>query len=161
MGTMAPPSSPLQDLRVKVQKSAIVTPLEPTQHKSLFLSNIDQVLNLYVDTVHFFARNEEFPPSLVAEKLEAAFRKLLVTYDFAAGRLRWCSPDNGRLEIDCNGAGARFTVADSEISLVEIGDLRYPNPAYGQLIFKEEEALAMEDRPLFYLQVRTILIDLV
>ncbi|KAG0494115.1 hypothetical protein HPP92_005109 [Vanilla planifolia] len=44
----------LQDLQVRILSSSIVHPSKPTEKRILFLSNIDQVLNFSVETVHFF-----------------------------------------------------------------------------------------------------------
>ncbi|KAF2292019.1 hypothetical protein GH714_000191 [Hevea brasiliensis] len=63
------------------------------------------------------------------------------------------NPETGRLEIDCNAAGAGFVVASSECSLDEVGELVYPNPAFGQLILKAMDILNKEDQPLCIFQV--------
>lgn len=125
----------------------------------MFLSNIDQVLNFSVETVHFFPPNKEFPPHVVVEKLRSALAKILVTYDFLAGRLK-VNPETGRFEFDCNGAGVVFVVASSECTLDEIGDLVYPNPAFKDLIVKSMDDLLLkrdghggDDQPLCILQV--------
>lgn len=118
----------------------------------MFLSNIDKVLNFNVQTVHFFQAHPDFPPPTVVEKLETALQKILVPYDFLAGRLKM-NPKLGRLEVDCNAAGAGFVVASSEFTLDEIGDLVYPNPAFQQLVVMSMDNLAPDDQPLCILQV--------
>ncbi|KAG9447103.1 hypothetical protein H6P81_013231 [Aristolochia fimbriata] len=156
MGTLQPPNlPPLKDLRVHHLATTTVVPSEPTEPRSMFLSNIDQVLNFDVQTVHFFVAREGYPPEAVAEKLEAAVGRLLVPYDFLAGRAR-VNPEDGRFEIDCNGAGVGFTRAASDLSLDEVGDLVYPNPAFRQLVVVQPEAVSLEyleKRPLFRIQV--------
>nr|GEU89190.1 omega-hydroxypalmitate O-feruloyl transferase [Tanacetum cinerariifolium] len=146
-------SSPkiIQDLKVIIHDTFTILPPEKTEPRSMFLSNIDQVLNFNVETVHFFVANPDFPPQLVAEKLKMAFTKALVPYDFLAGRLR-LNTDSKRFEFDCNGAGARFVVGSSEFELSEIGDLVYPNPGFRQLIQKSYDNLAMHDKPLCIIQ---------
>ncbi|XP_042483528.1 shikimate O-hydroxycinnamoyltransferase-like [Macadamia integrifolia] len=146
------PPSIIQDLKVTLQYSLTVFPLEETKRRSMFISNIDQVLNFNVETVHFFPANPDFPPDIVAEKIKTTLRKLLVTPDFLAGRLR-LNPQKSRLEIDCNAAGAGFVVATSEVSLDEIGDLVYPNPAFRQLIMGNPDNLAPDNQPLCSVQV--------
>lgn len=71
-----------------------------------------------------------------------------------AGRLK-LNEKMGRLEMDCNGAGAGFVVASSELSLDEIGsNLVYPNLGYRQLAVQKLENLAPEvDQPLCFFQV--------
>lgn len=124
----------------------------------MFLSNIDQVLNFTVETIHFFVANPEFSPEVVAEKLRSAVERVLVPYDFLAGRLR-LEEKEGRLEIDCNAAGVEFKVAESELKLDEIGELEYPNIAFRQLAAAGvvQEELKMEDRSLCSFQVRDFL----
>ncbi|KAK7290600.1 hypothetical protein RIF29_05138 [Crotalaria pallida] len=138
---------PLQDLKVSIHKTLMVFPSKKTEKKSLFLSNIDKVLTFDVETVHFFDSNKEFPPEIVAKKFKNALEDALVAYDFLAGRLKLNSQTN-RLEIDCNAEGAGFVVASSDYELDQIGDLDYPNPAFGQLVHKNKDFLKQGDVPL-------------
>ncbi|KAK1318173.1 Omega-hydroxypalmitate O-feruloyl transferase [Acorus calamus] len=118
---------------------------------SMFLSNIDQLFNFDIETVHFFSTVESFPPSAVYDTVERALQQLLVPYNFLAGRLR---PDlvKGRLEVDCNDAGVGFVVASSERTLEEVGDLTYPNPAFKYLV-PTRSSTGLEDWPLMAIQV--------
>lgn len=164
-----PPHSLLQDLKVTVHHSSLVFPSQQTQKRTMFLSNIDQVLNFDVHSVHFFGAHKDFPDGqIAAEKLRDSLAKILVPYDFLAGRLK-VNPNTGRLEIECNGAGAGFVVASSEYALDEIGDLVYPNSAFAQLVcsaMDHDQLLKLTDgavgddhdglrQPLFILQVTT------
>ncbi|KAK1295267.1 Omega-hydroxypalmitate O-feruloyl transferase [Acorus calamus] len=117
----------------------------------MFLSNIDQLFNLDVETVHFFSAIESFPPSAVCDAIKQALQQLLVPYDFLAGRLKQ-HPEKGRLEVDCNGAGAGFVIASSEMTLEEIRDLTYPNPAFKNLV-PTRSLKGLEDWPLMAIQV--------
>ncbi|KVI07545.1 Chloramphenicol acetyltransferase-like domain-containing protein [Cynara cardunculus var. scolymus] len=143
----------IQDLKVTIHDSITIFPPQETKTEagSMFLSNIDQVLNFNVETVHFFVANPQFPPPLVAEKLKSALSKALVPYGFLAGRLR-LNPESRRFEFDCNGAGAQFVVGSSEFELGEIGNLVYPNPGFKQLVVKSYDNLDIVDRPLCILQ---------
>ncbi|GMP21696.1 hypothetical protein CsSME_00000027 [Camellia sinensis var. sinensis] len=153
------------DLKVTIQDTSLVFPSEETERKSMFLSNIDQVLNFDVQTVHFFPAHSDFPPQIIAEKVKNALSKVLVSYDFLAGRLKLnpnsddhvVSAAGARLEIECNAAGAGFVVASSEYTLDEIGDLVYPNPAFRQLIVQtldDDTLLSQQNgQPLCVLQV--------
>ncbi|OMO57494.1 Transferase [Corchorus capsularis] len=156
MGTICeePKPSLLQDLKISIENVSLVFPSQKTERKSMFLSNIDKVLNFPVETVHFFAAHKEFPPPLVAEKLKSRLEKLLVPYDFLAGRVR-TNPENGRLEIECNAAGIGFALASSHYTLDDVGNLVYPNPAFGQLICKslDSNLLESDDQPLCNVQV--------
>ena len=148
---------PLQDLKVTIQNSCLVFPNQETaaRRDSMFLSNIDQVLNFNVETVHFFASHADFPPQTVAEKIKDALWKILVSYDFLAGRLK-LNAKTGRLEIDCNGAGAGFVVASSECTLDEIGDLVYPNAAFAKLAVNSLDSLEKDGKLLCIIQVSVL-----
>lgn len=131
----------------------MVFPSQETARKSMFLSNIDRVLNFDVQTVHFFAARRDYPFQTVAESIKTALEKLLVPYDFMAGRLK-ANPETNRLEIDCNGAGVGFVVASSECTLDEVGDLVFPNPAFEQLVAKSMDSnLDQDDNTLCIVQV--------
>ncbi|KAK1441544.1 hypothetical protein QVD17_07532 [Tagetes erecta] len=142
----------IQDLKVIIHETTTILPPQETEKRSMFLSNIDQVLNFNVETVHFFVANPQFPPELVVEKLKMALSKALVPYDFLAGRLK-LNPESQRFEFDCNGVGAQFVVGSSEFELGEIGDLVYPNPGFRQLVQKSYDEVDMQDRPLCILQL--------
>lgn len=155
MGTISnePPPTLIQDLKITTHNVSLIFPSRKTERKkSMFLSNIDKVLNFPVETVHFFPSHEDFPSHVAAEKLKTALSELLVPYDFLAGRLR-SNPETGRLEIDCNSAGIGFAVASSDYALDDVGDLVYPNPAFGQLICKSVDSLEQDDQPLCIVQV--------
>ncbi|KAI3757067.1 hypothetical protein L6452_04600 [Arctium lappa] len=142
----------IEDLKVTIHDSITIFPPQETETGSMFLSNIDQVLNFNVETVHFFVANPQFPPPLVAEKLKSALSEALVPYGFLAGRLR-LDPETQRFEFDCNGAGARFVVGSSEFELGEIGNLVYPNPGFKQLVVKSYDNVDLVDKPLCILQL--------
>ncbi|CAF1786821.1 unnamed protein product [Brassica oleracea var. botrytis] len=80
----------LHDLKVTVKESSRFFPSEETlthERKSMFLSNVDQVLNIDVQTVHFFQQNKEYPPEVVAEKVKKALVRAMDVYEFLAGYL--------------------------------------------------------------------------
>ncbi|PKA54766.1 Omega-hydroxypalmitate O-feruloyl transferase [Apostasia shenzhenica] len=155
MGALYQEPPLLQDLNLTITTSSTLFPSEPTERRSMFLSNIDQVLNFSVVTVHFFTAQPKFPPELVVERLRYAVERVLVPYDFLAGRLR-IDVEGGRLEIDCNAAGVGFVAASSEFKLEEIGELDYPNQAFRQLAvagLPQPEGLNLEDQPLISFQL--------
>ncbi|KAL7106435.1 hypothetical protein ACP275_07G113700 [Erythranthe tilingii] len=129
--TLSPVPS-MEDLKVKLQESSLVFPYKETPKKSIFLSNIDQILNYDIPTAHFFKANPDFPPEILKLNRES-----------------------GRLEMDCNGAGAGFVVAKSDVSLEEIGEnLVYPNLGYRQLAVQRLDNLPPEvDQPLCVFQI--------
>ncbi|CAH9072970.1 unnamed protein product [Cuscuta epithymum] len=142
-----------EDLKVTVLDSGLIFPPEETEKRSMFLSNIDIVLNFDVQTVHFFSANPGFAPEMAAELIKNALRRLLLPYDFLAGRLKKNPESSGRLEIDCNGAGAGFVRASSQFALQDVGDLVYPNPAFRQLVTSTFDFLGKHDQPLCIVQV--------
>ncbi|GLJ26734.1 hypothetical protein SUGI_0520890 [Cryptomeria japonica] len=137
------------DLNVKVGKPFLVRPAEVTQRRPFFLSNFDQNLVFTVETIHFFGCNGEED---VAQTVERALSKLLVPYDYMAGRLKLNS-EQGRLEIDCNGEGALFASASCDLTIDQLPDIAYPNPAFAQFILQEYGVSSLQDLPLLFLQV--------
>ncbi|KAL8159364.1 hypothetical protein V2J09_000901 [Rumex salicifolius] len=123
----------IHDLAVTRHRSSLIFSPEPSERKSMFLSNIDQVLDFDVQTIHFFSAHPDYPPELATRKIELALEKLLVPYGFMAGRMK-LNPEKARLEFDCNNAGIGFVVASSPCTIEEIGDLVYPNPAFEDLV---------------------------
>ncbi|KAL8463777.1 hypothetical protein ACS0TY_033648 [Phlomoides rotata] len=144
-----------EDLKITFQESTLVFPSQETEKRSFFLSNIDQILNYNVPTFYFFSANPDYPPEQVSKRLKLAVQRVLVPYDFMAGRFK-LNEESGRLEIDCNAAGAGFVVASSEFSLDEIGDLVCPNVGFQQLAVQtlpDNLGPNKDDHPLFILQV--------
>ncbi|KAK6124601.1 hypothetical protein DH2020_041656 [Rehmannia glutinosa] len=147
------PIPAMQDLKVTLHESILVLPSQETPKKSLFLSNIDQILNYNIPTIHFFTANPDFPSETVAKRLKMALEKVLVPYDFMAGRFK-LNEQSGRLEIDCNAAGAGFVVASSEYWLDDLGDFVHPNLGFRQLAAQILDNLGPDDdQPLCTFQV--------
>lgn len=154
MGTLYQGPPPLlQDLKVTVQDATLLFSPQESERGSMFLSNIDQVLNFDVQTIHFFTANPNFPPKIAFKKIQNTLQKLLVTYDFLAGRMK-LNPETGRFEFDCKNSGIGFVVASSLHTLDELGDLVYPNPSFEQLVTKRmDDTLQVEGHPLCIVQV--------
>lgn len=154
MATLSPVPS-MQDLKVQFQELSLVYPSEETERKSIFLSNMDQILNYSIPTAHFFKPNPDFSTQDVVKRFKTALEKVLVPYDFMAGRLK-LNHSLGRLEMDCNRAGAGFVVAHaSQVSLDDIGDnLVYPNLGFRQLAVQRLDNLSPQaQQPLCVFQV--------
>ncbi|KAF5191853.1 Hxxxd-type acyl-transferase family protein [Thalictrum thalictroides] len=147
------PSAVLESLEhtVTIHRTSLIFPLEETERKSMFLSNIDKRLNIKATAIFFFSRNPKFSFEQIVTKLESALRKILVHYDFLAGRLRWNI--EGQLEIDCNAAGAGFVVASCNSSFEELGGIiGSSNVANQKFALRKWNALP-DDQPLFLMQV--------
>ncbi|KAI4369317.1 hypothetical protein MLD38_017770 [Melastoma candidum] len=154
MGTLfdAPRTPLVDDICVTVHDSCLVFSPVDTPRRTLFLSNIDKVLNFDVQTLHFFPANPAFPPEVAAQSIKSALANLLFPYDFLSGRITF-NPEVGRMEIDCNSAGAGFVVASCQHDLDDIGDLVYPNPAFESLLTRSMPMLEAGDHPLCIIQV--------
>ncbi|CAA0829924.1 HXXXD-type acyl-transferase family protein [Striga hermonthica] len=146
------PNPAMQDLKITYQESTLVLPCQQTHTKTTFLSNIDHFLNFNVPMTHFFRANPDFPPETVAARLKMAVEKVLLHYDFMAGRLKW-NHHCGRAEIEGNSAGVGFVVASSELSVNDIGDLACPNMGFRQLASQKLDGLSEHDQPLCTFQV--------
>ncbi|KAL7092755.1 hypothetical protein ACP275_11G001900 [Erythranthe tilingii] len=146
------PDPAMKDLKVKIEESKLVFPSQQTQKRSFFLSDVDHFLCYNIQTAYFFKANPDYPPELVSQRLKMAVEKVLVPYDFMAGRLKW-NHQSGRLEIDCNSQGAGFVFASSEFTLEELGDLLSPNPAFQQLAVDKLPGLDDDKQPLCVFQV--------
>ncbi|XP_010248037.1 PREDICTED: omega-hydroxypalmitate O-feruloyl transferase-like isoform X2 [Nelumbo nucifera] len=143
---------------VTMVDKAVIVPETPTEHRRVFLSNIDLTLVLYDEAVSFFE-----PPATeisfeeVCRCFKDALRRMLVEYDFLAGRLEPALEDGSRLEINCNGAGVVFVAATTSCKLCQLGDLRTPKPEFKQLVTflrqEEEKVLEFTEKPLILLQL--------
>ncbi|KAK6117504.1 hypothetical protein DH2020_048724 [Rehmannia glutinosa] len=152
MATILSPNPAMQDLKLTFQESTLVFPSQQTHKRPLFLSNLEQFLNFNAQIIHFFQASPDFPPETVAQRLRMAVEKVLVPYDFMAGRIKW-NGLSGRAEVECNGDGAGFVVACSELSVDEIGDLFCPNLGFKQLAVQRLENLDDHDQPLCVFQI--------
>ncbi|GLJ21957.1 hypothetical protein SUGI_0411250 [Cryptomeria japonica] len=149
---LSPPNTPF-DAQVIVEETMTVYPAHPTERRTVFLSNIDQHVVFTMETVHFFAPNPAINSSEATQMIRDALSKLLVTYDFIAGRLEFDSHER-RLQIDCCGAGALFASASTNISLSELHDIAYPNPFFKNLVLQQCHQIPnLQDLPLCFLQV--------
>lgn len=148
------PIPSLEDLKLTIHESTLVFPPQPTDRKTVYLSNVDMFFNDHVKTAHFFEANPDFSTEDVARRLKMALEKVLVPYDFAAGRLKVNAKLDDRLELDCNAAGAGFVVASSEVSLDDIRDgLGHPNLGFLQLAARRVDGIATDDELLLVIQL--------
>ncbi|KAJ7295338.1 hypothetical protein O6H91_23G006100 [Diphasiastrum complanatum] len=146
------PTSRLMELKVVAEMPEVVVPAEPTPEGASYLSNIDQVVNFYVETVYFFKANAAKGVENAAEVLKEALSKLLVPYHFLAGRLT-LNAQQMRMEIDCNRAGVLFTSATTDLSISDLGDVSLPNPLFRSLILLPKDANTVSEAPIMTAQV--------
>eukprot|EP00249_Psilotum_nudum_P002765 c15897_g1_i1 orf=322-1659(-) len=140
------------DIKLKVSEPTLIVPIEPTIQRSMFLSNIDQVVVYPVETIYYFRGMVGHSTVNVVEKLKNALQKLLVHYDFMAGRLKFNKVER-RLELDCNNAGVLFAGATSELTMEELGDVLQPNPELNNLVLRIAKVRSLQELPITTVQV--------
>ncbi|KAH9310052.1 hypothetical protein KI387_037963 [Taxus chinensis] len=150
----APILSFVSDLRVKRERVMLIPPQKVTERRSMFLSNIDQKFVHYIQQyVDFFSAHPQIPFDVVIDVQKEALGRIQDAYDVISGRLGFNS-EQGRFEIDCNAAGAPVAICTSELSLEDLGDVSYPNPAFTQLCLLSDSAnRILEDEPLISFQI--------
>ncbi|GLJ54033.1 hypothetical protein SUGI_1156330 [Cryptomeria japonica] len=143
----------MEDLKIKVEAPFAVYPAETKAARSMFLSNIDQTLVAPVGTLSFFSAPPTMTFQEVVDSYVKALSQMLVTYDFMAGRLK-LNEEEDRLEIECNGAGAFFAVASTDLTMDDLGDIATPNLAFRRFVLCDYVALSHQQPhlPLFTLQ---------
>ncbi|WVZ08092.1 hypothetical protein V8G54_021438 [Vigna mungo] len=144
--------------KIELVEKIVVVPEHPTPHKRMFLSNIDLSLVVYQDSASFFD-----PPTTqmsfneICNKLYSALGKMLVQYDFMAGRLVPSLEETHRFEIDCNGAGIVVAAARTDRKLSDFGVIYAPNPELRELVVFLHEGCDQEtdlkEKPLASLQL--------
>ena len=144
--------------KIKLVEKVVVAPEQPTPHKRMFLSNIDLSLVVYQDSASFFdPPSNQMSFSEICNKLYKALSKMLVHYDFMAGRLVPSLEENHRFEIDCNDNGIVVVAARTDRKLSEFGLISTPNQELMELIVflqeEGEEETDLKEKPLLSLQV--------
>ena len=147
---------------VKLVERMMIQPETPTPRRRIFLSNIDLTLVAYQESVSFFdppANQMSF--SEACRSISRGISRLLVTYDFMAGRIApSLEASSRRLEIDCNSAGFVLATATTKTRLSQLGELAAPKPEFRQLVAflreDNEDELELKDKPLGLFQVRLL-----
>ncbi|KAI4312517.1 hypothetical protein MLD38_037323 [Melastoma candidum] len=112
-------------LVINVLDSTMVKPAGETPHHVLWSSNMDLiVLHVHMTTVYFY-RSSRIPGFFDAE---------------------------GRLEVDCNGEGALFVVAETTSTIDDLGDFT-PSLELRKLIPAEDFSGGLSSCPVLLLQV--------
>ncbi|EMS65855.1 Anthranilate N-benzoyltransferase protein 1 [Triticum urartu] len=110
---------------VQVVESSFVTPAADTPSRALPLSPFDLMLanRGYTPLVHFYRRPETACDDFFdVTRLKTALGKALVPFYPLAGRLR--AGADSRLQIDCNGKGMLFLVAQSRLTMDDFNDFK-------------------------------------
>lgn len=140
-------------MKINIRDSTMVRPATETPITNLWNSNVDLVIpRFHTPSVYFYrptGASNFFDPQVMKEALS----KALVPFYPMAGRLK--RDDDGRIEIDCNGAGVLFVVADTPSVIDDFGDFA-PTLNLRQLIPEVDHSAGIHSFPLLVLQVSLI-----
>ncbi|CAL5081499.1 unnamed protein product [Urochloa decumbens] len=134
-------------MKVEVVETTLVAPSEATPRHALWLSNLDlAVPKTHTPLVYYYPKPDpaggdadaEGPdaaagsPFFEPARLREALARALVPFYPLAGRL--ASGPGGRIEIDCTGEGALFTVARADFAGDEVFRDFEPSPEARRLL---------------------------
>ncbi|CAM8998666.1 unnamed protein product [Rhodiola kirilowii] len=146
-------SSPdeLPDCSSHSSKPLVITPAKPTPNHTLHLSNLDDQPFLRFSIKYLYL----FKKSVDADALKRSLALALVAYYPLAGRLRVCSSNDHKLEVDCNGDGAVFVEASMESTADEVLEIvnKKPNKSWRKLLHRVDGATSFIDIPPLVVQV--------
>ncbi|KAI4312959.1 hypothetical protein MLD38_037743 [Melastoma candidum] len=135
---------------INVRESTMVKPAGETPRHFLWNSNMDLIVRHgHMITVYFYRPNG-VPGFFDAEVMKEALGKALVMFYPMAGRLR--RDEEGRVEIDCNGEGALFVVAETLSMINDLGDFT-ASLELRKLIPAEDFSDGLSSCPVLLLQV--------
>jgi hypothetical protein len=154
----------LDKLTVRRGTPSLVAPARATPRESKPLSDIDDqnCTRFYSTAIHLYRGHPNKQRIDPAAVVRCALAEALVHYYPLAGRLR---EEAGRkLVVDCAGQGVAFVVADANIALDDLGDVRYPPfPRYKEFVYDNHVYMAdgppglllheIIDQPLQFIQV--------
>lgn len=119
---------------VSVIQSRTVQPEQATKREIISLSGLDRVSPAMVYTVFFYRASEKQQIGVGSvETVRKALEKVFVSWYPAAGRFG-INEETGKLELDCNGAGAVLLEARSDVTLEDLGVLWDYKPFYEKLV---------------------------
>lgn len=138
-------------MKVNTKESIIVRLVQEMPKQSLWLSNMDLLHpRYYLPTVYLYKPNDS-ANFFEATMLKEALGRVLVPFYPVAGRL--ARDENGRIEINCNGEGVFFVVADTDSTTEELDEFM-PSMELRQLIPTVDSNLEdISPNPLLLLQV--------
>ncbi|KAH6830863.1 hydroxycinnamoyl-CoA shikimate/quinate hydroxycinnamoyl transferase [Perilla frutescens var. hirtella] len=141
----------MKKMKITVKESTLVKPMEETPSGSMWLSSLDLLMPatfFHVPTVYFF-RSDGAANFFDAAVLKAALSRALVDFYPFAGRLR--KDDKGRIEINCNGEGVLFVVAECDGEIDDLGG--FTPRADISLVHKVDYSQGISTFPLSLLQI--------
>ncbi|KAF3652038.1 putative F-box/LRR-repeat protein 23-like [Capsicum annuum] len=131
------------------------SPIPASNGDTLYLSNLDDMIGarVFTPTTYFYRSNGK-PAGVIINVLKDALASVLVPYYPFSGRLR--ETKDGKLEVFFGpNQGVLLVEAYSEMTIINLGDLTVPNPAWTNLVytFPNEEEYKVIDMPLLIAQV--------
>ncbi|KAL6661612.1 hypothetical protein ACP70R_000996 [Stipagrostis hirtigluma subsp. patula] len=129
-------TSKSMDSKVQVVESSFVVPSEATPKKGLWLSPVDIWLSKrgHTPTVYLYRPGDAAAADFFdVVRLKEALAKALVAFYPLAGRLVVDDDGPQRTEIRCNGEGALFVVARSDLTVDDFNDFK-PSPELRRLL---------------------------
>ncbi|KAK4729422.1 hypothetical protein R3W88_022410 [Solanum pinnatisectum] len=132
------------------------SPIPPSYGDTLYLSNLDDMIGsrVFTPTMYFYRSNGKMDVMTIINVLKESLASVLVPYYPFSGRLR--ETKEGKLEVFFGPKqGVLLVEACSEMTILNLGDLTVPNPAWKNLVytFPNEEQYKVIDMPLLIAQV--------
>ncbi|XP_010479240.1 PREDICTED: shikimate O-hydroxycinnamoyltransferase-like [Camelina sativa] len=137
-------------MKINILDSTIVRPAAETPTTNLWNSHVDLIIAKYHTPSVYFYRPTGASNFFDPQVLKDALSKALVPFYPMAGRLK--KDNDGRIEIDCNGAGVLFVVADTPSVIDDLGEFA-PSLTLRQLIPDVDYSVGVHTLPLLVLQV--------
>nr|CAB3456857.1 unnamed protein product [Digitaria exilis] len=133
----------MESSKVQVIESSFVAPSKAAPTKELWLSPLDhELFNRGHTPVAFFYRSGAAFSD--ADRIKEGMAMALAAFYPLAGRL--CVNGDGRAHISCNGEGALFVVARSDLKSDEL-DFTKPSPELRGMFVPRVEPVAVSDTP--------------
>ncbi|OMO90717.1 Transferase [Corchorus olitorius] len=142
---------------VKVTKTVSVLPksFHHDPQQILHLSNLDRQCPMLMYVVFFYkssSANENLSLDSVFSSLKSGLEDTLSIWYPAAGRLS-LNPDDGKLNLWCNNNGAVLVEAETNVKIIELGDLSHYNEFLERLVYKPVFHGNFSEMPLVVAQV--------
>ncbi|GAV79179.1 Transferase domain-containing protein [Cephalotus follicularis] len=139
-------------ISIKRMEPIMIQPETNPHTKLYFLSNLDQVITIMMETVYVFKPDGNRSTQTTCEIIKQALKKVLVHYIPLAGRLRRDS--NGKLIVECTNEGVPFVEAVADCSIDMLGDITVPDSAMlRELVYTLPGAGNVSEMPLLTAQV--------
>ncbi|KAK9275562.1 hypothetical protein L1049_022829 [Liquidambar formosana] len=138
---------------VNVKESTMVRPAGDTPMRTLWISNADLLApRRHLPTVYFYNNPHTADSSnfFNITLLKEALQNALIPFYPVAGRLK--RDEKGRMEINCNGDGVLFVVAETDCVMDELGDFA-PSPKLLPLLPTVDYSQDISSYPILVLQV--------